>query len=311
MSMSNFVSEIDRLRSVTLVVKDLSESIEFYTKTWGLHVVHQGEHLVQLRARGQEHHVLELHQGSAPGLHSITWGAESQDDVKRMCERLKGLGIAIHFEPHELNDHSGGFGFAFVDPEGRIHQVVSGSKTHTPLHIESLADDACPTQLSHVVVNSLDIAGMTDFLQSVLGFKLSDSTHKMRFFRCNNNHHSIALADFGNVSLNHVAFEMGSWNELMFGVGRVKLAGYPLQWGLGRHGPGDNIFSYFLDPNGLVVEYTAEVQQITNPSWVPGTPEQWARPPERMDQWGFSPQPSDTIKKAMGGQVGLSGKISA
>ena len=55
MSMSNFVSEIDRLRSVTLVVKDLSESIEFYTKTWGLHVVHQGEHLVQLRARGQEH----------------------------------------------------------------------------------------------------------------------------------------------------------------------------------------------------------------------------------------------------------------
>ena len=311
MNMSEFEAEIDHLRSVTLIVKDLTESIDFYTKTWGLHVVDQGEHMVQLRARGEEHHVLELRQGSEIGLHSISWGTPSLEHLKRMCERIRSLGVVISSEPHELKEHSGGFGFSFLDPEGRVHNVVSGSQKYSPLHIESLVDGACPTKLSHVVVNTLDVAKMSHFLQSVLGFKLSDSTHKMHFFRCNANHHSIALADFGSVSLNHVAFEMGSWNELMFGVGRVKLAGYELQWGLGRHGPGDNIFSYFLDPNGLVVEYTAEVQQITNPSWVPGSPDQWARPPERMDQWGFSPQPSDVIKKAMGGQLGLSGKIAA
>lgn len=309
--MSEYQAEIDQLRSVSLIVKDLSESIDFYTKTWGLQEVYRGESWVQLRGRQADHHVLELHEGANVGLKSITWGVASQDRLNLMCARLKSLGIFIQAEPHELAGPSGGVGFAFKDPEGRLHEVVSGLRELSPLHIDSLASDVCPTKLAHVVVNSLNLSMMTDFLQSVLGFKLSDSTHKMRFFRCNANHHSIALADFGSVSLNHVAFEMGSWNELMFGVGRVKLAGHQLQWGLGRHGPGDNVFSYFLDPNGLVVEYTAEVQQITDPNWMPGTPEQWARPPERMDQWGFSPQPSDTIKKAMGGMVGLSGKFVA
>jgi catechol-2,3-dioxygenase len=309
--MGKFICEIEKLKSVTLVVKDVAESTEFYTKIWGLHEVHRTQTTAQLRASGPEHHVLELLQGQEVGLHCITWGAASQDAVLQLFERLKLMNVVIHLEPHQLPQEGGGFGFAFKDPEGRIHQVVASSQTHAPLHIDSLVDHVCPTQLSHVVVNTLDVKGMSEFLQNVLGFKLSDSTHKMSFFRCNASHHSIALADFGSVSLNHVAFEMGSWNELMFGVGRVKLAGYALQWGLGRHGPGDNIFSYFLDPNGLVIEYTAEVQQITDPAWKPGTPEQWARPPERMDQWGFSPQPSEVIKKAMGGQIGLSGRATA
>ena len=36
-------------------------------------------------------------------------------------------------------------------------------------------------------------------------------------------------------------------------------AGYPLALGVGRHAPGDNIFAYFVGPNDIVVEYTAEV----------------------------------------------------
>lgn len=45
----------------------------------------------------------------------------------------------------------------------------------------------------------------------------------------------------------------------MLGGGRMRDAGYPLALGVGRHGPGDNIFAYFVGPNDIVVEYTAEV----------------------------------------------------
>ena len=39
-------------------------------------------------------------------------------------------------------------------------------------------------------------------------------------------------------------------------------AGFPIAWGVGRHGPGDNVFAYFIDPVGIVIEYTAEVLQV-------------------------------------------------
>ena len=37
---------------------------------------------------------------------------------------------------------------------------------------------------------------------------------------------------------------------------------YAIEWGPGRHGPGNNAFNYFIDPFGVVIEYTAEVEQI-------------------------------------------------
>ena len=32
--------------------------------------------------------------------------------------------------------------------------------------------------------------------------------------------------------------------------------------GLGRHGPWANVFAYFVDPHGLAIEYTCEMEQV-------------------------------------------------
>ena len=54
----------------------------------------------------------------------------------------------------------------------------------------------------------------------------------------------------------------------------------PIEWGPGRHGPGDNAFNYFIDPFGVVIEYTAEVEQIDDSYRVarPGRLDLAARP---------------------------------
>jgi len=59
------------------------------------------------------------------------------------------------------------------------------------------------------------------------------------------------------------------------------------------------VFAYFLDPDGYATEYTAELQHITDPNYVPGKPEQWIRPPERLDQWAFADLPTAAMKQAM------------
>lgn len=79
--------------------------------------------------------------------------------------------------------------------------------------------------------------------------------------------------------------------------GRMIDAGYPIAWGVGRHGPGDNVFAYFIDPVGFVIEYTAEVLQVDDTYRVRG-PDEWVWPPGRTDQWGIAPPKADHVKAA-------------
>src|SRR5205807_2311232 len=82
-------------------------------------------------------------------------------------------------------------------------------------------------------------------------------TRHMSFVRCNRVHHCIAYARGGFASLNHIAFEMADIDGVMRGIGRMRDAGFPPVWGPGRHGPGNNVFGYFVGPHGGVIEYTA------------------------------------------------------
>ena len=67
---------------------------------------------------------------------------------------------------------------------------------------------------------------------------------------------SIVLAKTNLPTLNHVAFEMPDFDSVMRGMGRMKDNGYPIEWGPGRHGPGNNVFAYFCGPDELPIEYT-------------------------------------------------------
>jgi catechol 2,3-dioxygenase len=117
------------------------------------------------------------------------------------------------------------------------------------------------------------------------------------FMNCASDHHTLAVGITDNDALNHIAFLMPDSESVMRGGGRMKDAGFPIQWGPGRHGPGDNIFNYFIDPFGIVIEYTAEVEQIDD-SHVTHGPEFWKWPPGRVDQWGISPPPGAVLKDA-------------
>jgi catechol 2,3-dioxygenase len=154
-----------------------------------------------------------------------------------------------------------------------------------------------PQRLAHAVLNCHAIAGTQAFFEQALGFVLADRTRIMAFMNCDADHHTIALGDNDNDALNHIAFVMPTLDAVMRGGGRLKDHGLPPQWGPGRHGPGDNAFNYFIDPFGIVIEYTAEVEQIDD-SYQAGQPADWTWPPGRVDQWGISLPPSARLKEA-------------
>lgn len=286
-------SLVSGLRSVEIGVPDVAAAEKFYTDTWLLTVAARSATTVYLRGTGAAHHLLSLTRTGQPELLAVTLNSPSRKEVDALAESVPANGGSILRAPGAITEPGGGYGITFKDPQGRIIRAICEDARHA----DAAVVRERPERLAHVVMNSHDTPAAQAFYESALGFKLSDRTRIMAFMRCNTDHHNIALADADNDCLNHIAFVMPDLDSVMKGGGRMKDAGHAIQWGPGRHGPGNNLFNYFLGPFDFAIEYTAEVSQVDD-SYRTGTPEDWKWPPGRIDHWGISAMPSTELKAA-------------
>lgn len=284
---------IAALRSVALDVPDLSRAEDFYVKTWHLGVVERSADAVYLRGSGSDHHLLSLHQASQTAVRNVTLRARTAQALAVIAEATVRAGGTVVAPIGGVDEAGGGVGLTLRDPDGRVLRVVHGDGWHAD--VQQQRDR--PIRLAHVVLNSHDVASTQQYFERALGFTLADRTRIMAFLNCDRDHHSVALGDASQDSLNHIAFLMPDLDSVMRGGGRMKDAGHPIEWGPGRHGPGDNAFNYFIDPFGVVIEYTAEIEQIDD-SYRARGPEDWKWPEGRVDHWGISGPPSLRLKEA-------------
>jgi catechol 2,3-dioxygenase-like lactoylglutathione lyase family enzyme len=295
----NLGPAVTAVRSVELGVRDLSASAAFYQDTWLLGEVGRTASAVYFRAGGPEHHVLAIHAGRAFGLVRINLAAADRSSVDALHDALTSTPVSIVHGPRDLDEPGGGYGFAFDDGEGREFRIIAGIPAHAD--VDHRPDR--PGKISHIVLNS-DVSGrVAQIFTERLGFRLRDQTPRANFIGCNADHHSLAFGRVGGTALNHVAFEVPTLDGEMRAAGRMKRSGVPIEWGVGRHGPGDNVFAYFVDPNGYAVEYTTEMLQVDDAHYVPGTPESWKRAPH-SDAWGVAEPPTQRFRDAITGKLG-------
>jgi catechol 2,3-dioxygenase-like lactoylglutathione lyase family enzyme len=290
-------SSVNALCAVEIGVPDLEATIGFYEQVWGLSIVERSSASCYLRATGADYYVLALHRRDAPDFVRVRLGAQDRRAVDGLFERVAKAGGAPISAPGAVEAPGGGYGFAFRDPEGREVQISCDAQRHA----DCAPTKDRPIRLSHVVFNSLSFDGAAAFLQDALGFRLRDRTRRANFMGCNADHHCIAFIDRKNSALSHVAYELPSLDAVLRGCGRLKRAGLQVEWGVGRHGTGDNVFAYFVDANNFVIEYTAEMQQVDDATYVPGTPETITRP-SHADVWGLAGPPSERFLRAAEGQ---------
>jgi catechol 2,3-dioxygenase-like lactoylglutathione lyase family enzyme len=213
----------------------------------------------------------------------ISFAVTEAAEVDAMAGRLATAGVRLDREPGKLDTPGGGYGFRFFDPDGRLVEI-SSEVAQRPLRALE-PRESIPRKLSHVVINSTDVVATKQFYEVHLGFKLSDWLEdRMCFMRVRQDHHILAISGGPHTSLNHISFEMRGIDEYMRGTGRLTRVGRPPIWGPGRHGAGDNTFSYFLDPTGNVVEYTTELEKVEDDeTWAPRV---FQATKEDADQWG-------------------------
>jgi catechol 2,3-dioxygenase-like lactoylglutathione lyase family enzyme len=170
---------------------------------------------------------------------------------------------------------------AFRDPDGNC-MVFGHPRDQRP------AAEGLPARLQHVVVASTNAERMTQFYTEVVGFRLSDQVLddegglRTSFLRSDREHHSLAVFKADSCRLDHHCYETTNWNLLRDWADHFSEAGFELQWGPGRHGPGNNLFIFIHDPNENWFEISAELE-IVNEARSAGV---WPQAERTLNLWG-------------------------
>jgi catechol 2,3-dioxygenase-like lactoylglutathione lyase family enzyme len=277
-------SPVTHLRHVALATPDYDQAVAFYEGIWGLYRVADDGNVAFFGSVGSpEPYIVRVRRAQEKRTDLIAFAARDRLVIDTLAERLGVDGVRLANEPHALDTPGGGYGFRFFDPDGRLIEVSSDVMTKPSRQLEER--ESIPRKLSHVVIDSPNVASLKEFYERYLALRLSDWLEdRMCFLRSNSDHHCLAIAQRRVSGLNHVSFEMRGLDEYLRGTGRMVRHGHSPLWGPGRHSAGDNVYSYFLGPGGFVVEYTTELEKIPDEdSWMP---RRWSASIEYADQWG-------------------------
>jgi catechol-2,3-dioxygenase len=127
-------------------------------------------------------------------------------------------------------------------------------------------------KIGHIALYVRDLERSARFYTEVLGFRVSDVYGEDMvpggavFLRCNTDHHGVALfrandAEPGNAGLHHMAFEVGTLQEVFRAREHLRRHDVPLDFE-GRRRAGCQIAVEFRDPDGHRLEIYWNIDQI-------------------------------------------------
>ena len=258
-------------------------------ETVGLRITEQDGETVYLTSNSR-HHEVTCVKGAGKAV-AIGLEAVSAEAVDEVYKRARSEGLTI------LSDKPIGKHYArpvtLVAPGGAVFEVHTAIARNQPERY--IGGGPRPRRIEHINVFSPDTAAFGDFCARTLDMKLSDRTSDdgFRWYRgADGYHHAIAMGP-GASALHHYAFDLHSMEDLSRIADNLALKSRSLVWGPGRHGAGSNIFTYYADPHGCLVENSIDMARIDNDAvYEPGSWDiseglngRW------INQWGTPPTP--------------------
>ena len=171
--------------------------------------------------------------------------------------------------------------FSVVDPDGNV--IAFGL---------SLAEEPVrgrlrgPTQ--HLTLATRDVGAIENFYAGKLGFGVSDRVIRAEdgqvttcFMRGNHEHHNLACFYQDRAGIDHHSYEAGEWDTIRDWADHLADKGIQLMWGPGRHGPGNNLFIFIVDPDDNWIEISAEIEIVHD-----RPVKHWPHAPETLNLWG-------------------------
>jgi hypothetical protein len=163
-------------------------------------------------------------------------------------------------------------------------------------------------RLGHVVLQTTTYLETLNWYLEHLGLIVSDFLYYpgqrargpiMSFIRCDRgatptDHHTLAMVLGPANRYVHSAYQVADLDCLAAGGEYLLDRGYRRSWGIGRHIQGSQIFDYWRDPDGFLVEHFSDgdlFDDTLDAGWAPMTASglsQWG-PPATKDFLGLNP----------------------
>ncbi|MCG7596910.1 VOC family protein [Mycobacterium sp. PSTR-4-N] len=282
---------------------------EAFARAFGFGISLRDPHELHLRGTAAGAPCVILRRGPRTRFAGVALRAADEVDVLRLAEKT---GNRVHALPETI----GGVAVGLTDPSGMAVKVVAGMQ-ELPAHPDQTPQvsnigaltrinatvrpprvPARVQRLGHVVLQSTTYLKTLNWYLDTFGMIVSDFLFfpgqrergpAMSFIRCDlgsvpADHHTLALALGPANRYVHSAYQVSDLDALAAGGEYLRERGYHRSWGIGRHIQGSQLFDYWRDPDGFLVEHFADGDMFDNtlePGWAPFTASglaQWGPP---------------------------------
>ena len=294
---------------------------EAFARAFGFQTAQRVPGELQLRGTDAGAPCVIVRRGQRTRFTGAAFRARDEVDVLRLADKSGA-------PARPLPESIGGLSVDLVDPGGTPVRVVAGMHELPELpgqqtqvlnfghDLRRINDTQRPARaparvqrLGHLVLQSTKYLQALNWYLDNLGMIVSDFQFfagqrergpTMSFIRCDReatpaDHHTLALALGPANRYLHSAYQVCDLDALAAGGEYLRDRGYFRSWGIGRHIQGSQIFDYWRDPDGFLVEHFTDGDMFDNtvqPGWAPLTASglaQWG-PPVTKDFLGTDPK---------------------
>jgi catechol 2,3-dioxygenase-like lactoylglutathione lyase family enzyme len=293
---------------------------ERFARAFGLATVSRTADELQLRGTDSGPPCLIVRRGPRSSYLGAAFRAADASDVLRLAE-------ATGVKAEKLPESLGGLTVNLTDPSGMLVRAVADTHQLAALPSQPtrafnfghevrrsnvaqrpLREPAKVQRLGHVVLQTNRYIRTLNWYLEHLGLIVSDFKYyegqrergpTMSFIRCDrgetpSDHHTLAMMLGPRNRYVHSAYQVADLDALAAGGEYLRGQGFHHSWGIGRHVEGSQIFDYWHDPDGLLVEHFADgdlFDASLEPGWSPMTASglaQWGVPATK-DFLGLTP----------------------
>ena len=283
----------ERLGRVDLNVTDLDRSGRFYEEIVGLQRADERAIDGSLRFLcGADNCEVVLHESASAGFRSMALALESERAFETLRDRLEERGVAYEAVADDDCLRRGWLrSWRIREPNtsATLEFYLPRTAQDSPFFRPSVAKIQ---RIGHVVFTTPRYAETIAFMTRVLEFATSDDIEGVISFMRpppNPYHHGVGVARGARHGLHHLNFMVAEIDDLGIALNRFKQHQVPVVFGPGRHIASNSVFLYFLDPDGLTLEYSFGMEEF--PEIEPRTPRTLPPRPESIDSWGGRPDP--------------------
>jgi len=269
-----------RVERVVYGVEDVQECERFFLDLGlesvpptggGVELATRAGQVIELRPKADVTLPPPVEAGST--LREIVWGLDTSEALAEAVRLISAdRDVTVVDGTAHARDQTGfGVGLAIAEPKP-LDRAAFGY--NSPGNVERWnapqrrVGRVHPSRLCHVALN-IPKAGREEavaFYVDRLGFRVTDDVRDMGvFMRAQGDHdqHTFLLCHRPDkAGLNHAAYEVENFDEVVVGVNHMVEAGWREARKLGRHTVGSNVFRFVHAPCGGRVELAADMDRV-------------------------------------------------